>query len=432
MIPGRETLRLLLATDHYPPFIGGAHRQSRLLARRMAERGHEVALATPWHRGLPSFERENGVEVHRIRQLRTAITPLVRRSTQQHQPPFPDPISVWQLRRLIADFEPDVVHTYGWISFSVAAATTGRRIPLLVSARDYGYFCATRTLVERGMPCSGPAPLKCMRCAGSYYGAPKGWAAVAGVAMSRLLLERRMTGLHSVSTYVERVTSEHMDDRVRRRGLVEAIIPSFQDEVPNPGQSGEIAAWLDRLPASPFILFVGAFRKVKGLEVLFKAYDKLSSPPPLVLMGTFERDSPGDFPPGITVLTDVPHAAVMAAWDRAMFGVMPSLWPEPLGATVAEAMSRGRPVIGTRLGGHADMLDADTGILVPQGDADALAAAMAELIADPERRRDLGRTARERATRFSAAEVLPRFESAYRAVIAQADRSASHPGGASR
>jgi glycosyltransferase involved in cell wall biosynthesis len=419
MIRVRGTLRLLLATDHYPPFIGGAHRQSRLLATRMVERGHQVTLVTPWHRGLPARAQDDGVEVRRIRQVRTAVTPLVRRSAQQHQPPFPDPISVWELRRLIAEFEPDVIHTYGWISFSVAAAIGRRRIPLLVSARDYGYFCATRTLVEKGMPCSGPAPLKCLRCASDYYSVPKGWVATVGVALSRPLLERKMTALHSVSSYVREVTVEHLDGRRGSdRKPVEAVIPSFQDDAgPGTVPSEEVAAWLERLPPLPFILFVGAFRKVKGLEILFEAYGRLASPPPLVLMGTFERDSPRGFPPGAIVLADVPHAAVMAAWDRAMFGVMPSLWPEPLGATVAEAMSRGRPVIGTRLGGHADMLDKRTGILVPQGDAAALAAAMSALIDDPDRRQALGRAARERAASFSATQVLPRFERVYEEAI---------------
>jgi glycosyltransferase involved in cell wall biosynthesis len=171
------------------------------------------------------------------------------------------------------------------------------------------------------------------------------------------------------------------------------------------------------LPKEPFILFVGAFRRVKGLETLFEAYRRLASPPPLVLIGTFERDSPAAMPPQATVLTDAPHAIVMAAWDRALFGVMPSLWPEPLGATVSEGMSRGRTVIGTRLGGHTDMLDENTGILVPQGDPAALAAAMEELIVDPARREALGRAAAERAKAFAASSVVPRFEQAYRDAI---------------
>jgi glycosyltransferase involved in cell wall biosynthesis len=410
-------MRILIATDHFPPFIGGAHRQAQLLGREMANRGHVVAVVTPWHGGLPKLEHDDGFVVHRVRQLRTAFDFMVRDRRQRHQPPFPDPVTVVALRSLISDFEPDVIHAYGWLAFSIAAALGRKRIPLLISARDYAYFCATRTLLRKGAPCSGPGPLKCVLCAGDYYGRPKGWFAAAGVALSKPLLTRRMTGLHSVSSYVHDVTVRNIRDH--GRDLFEVTIPSFQAESPpRPGEEPDLDAWLAQLPKEPFILYVGAFRKVKGLETLFAAYRRLNSPPPLVLMGTFERDSPTDFPPEAIVLTNVPHEAVMASWEKALFGVMPSLWPEPLGATVAEGMSRGRPVIGTQLGGHTDMLDETTGVLVPQGDAKALAAAMAGLIAEPDRREALGRAAAERAKSFAGTNVLPRFEEAYRATIA--------------
>ncbi|HET9591880.1 MAG TPA: glycosyltransferase family 4 protein, partial [Solirubrobacterales bacterium] len=114
-----------------------------------------------------------------------------------------------------------------------------------------------------------------------------------------------------------------------------------------------------------------------------------------------------------------PHKAVMAAWDRAMFGVMPSLWPEPFGATVAEAMNRGKPVIGTTLGGHVDMVgENEAGILVPQGDVGALEGAMKELIGDAEQRERFGKAASEKARTFAATSVIPRFEQAYRDVLA--------------
>ena len=51
---------------------------------------------------------------------------------------------------MIRSFKPDVVHAYGWFSYSGALALLGTNIPLLISARDYGYSCATRTLVYRG------------------------------------------------------------------------------------------------------------------------------------------------------------------------------------------------------------------------------------------------------------------------------------------
>lgn len=418
-------MRILIATDHYPPFIGGAHRQARLLAAGMAERGHDIAVATTWHGGLPGLDWEENVTVHRLRQLRTGVRAMVRDREQRHQPPFPDPLTVAGLRRLIKGFEPDVIHAYGWLAFSVAVAMGRKRIPMLISARDYGYFCANRTLLRKGEPCAGPAPMKCATCASEYYGgAPKGVTATAGVYMCRPLLARKMTGLHSVSSFVHDVTTRYLfGPGGPPEDLVQVTIPSFQDVAPDQAvevdsSDGEVGAYLSRLPTEPFILYVGAFRKVKGLETLFNAYEQLESPPPLVLMGTYERDSPKDFPPDAVVLTDVPHRAVMAAWDRAMFGVMPSLWPEPFGATVAEGMNRGKPVIGTTLGGHVDMIGDDAGILVPQGDVGALAGAMRELIGDSELRERFGKTAGERAHSFAATAVIPRFEQAYRDVLA--------------
>jgi glycosyltransferase involved in cell wall biosynthesis len=423
-------MRIVIATDHYPPFIGGAHRQAHLLAHGMSERGHTITVATPWHGGLPRVARDGAVTIHRLRQLRTAIPALVRDRRQRHQPPFSDPVTVRDLRRVIAAAEPDVVHAYGWLAFSVATALGRRRIPLLLSARDYGYFCATRTLLRRNAPCDGPGPLKCLACTRDYYGTAKGWTAAAGVALSGSRLARRVDALHSVSTYVHEITWRRLFGDAASgcngaRGHV--VIPSFQldDDAAGDGATAtdpHVAACLARLPAEPFILYVGAFRKVKGLETLFAAYRRLAAPPPLVLMGTFEHDSPSpsDFPPDAIVVTDVPHAAVMAAWDRALFGVLPSLWPEPFGATVAEAMRRGRAVIGTRPGGHVDMIDEESGILVQQGDVEGLAGAMGELIRDPARRAAYGRAAAVRAQAFSASVVLPRFEQAYRDVIAAA------------
>jgi glycosyltransferase involved in cell wall biosynthesis len=88
-------------------------------------------------------------------------------------------------------------------------------------------------------------------------------------------------------------------------------------------------------------------------------------------------------------------------------------------------MLRGRPVIGTSIGGHTDMLDKGTGVLVPQGDVAALRQAMEGLIGDPERRAALGAAAAERARDFVAASVLPRFEEAYEAVVARGKSAAA-------
>ena len=71
--------------------------------------------------------------------------------------------------------------------------------------------------------------------------------------------------------------------------------------------------------------------------------------------------------------------------------VVPSPVPEPFGNTAPEAMAYGIPVVGTDLGGTAEIVrHGETGFLFPSGDADALAACIDVLLDDPRLRRELG------------------------------------------
>lgn len=411
--------RVLLVTDAYAPMIGGADRSVQLLARELAERGHEVAVATAWQRRLPVAEERDGIQVYRVRDL-TSRVPWVSDDPHKHvPPPFADPEAVLRFRRLYRRFAPDVVHSYGWLTYSCAAALRGTGIPLVLSVRDYGNLCAVRTLVRNGdEPCSGPAPVKCLRCAGRHYGPAKGAVAVSGVLGGRRLLARRARGAHFNSEHNRAVTWEHLlagRTRIARGSPADATVPPFLDERAGGEPDPELLA---RVPEGA-ILFVGALRRVKGLPELLAAYERLGGDrPPLVLMGTREIDTPATFPAEVIVLEAVPHATVMAAWDRALFGVFPSRLAEPFGNALHEAMSHGRAAIGTTPGGHTELIvEGESGLLVPSGDIDALAAAMRRLVDDGALRERLGAVARERSRLFSAERALPRIEALYRATI---------------
>lgn len=417
-------MRILMVSDNYPPFLGGAHRQTQLLSRELVRRGHEVTVATVWHGGLPEYEKdEAGVDVYRLKQLRTWLPGSVKDKAQRYQSPWPDPVTAFGLRRIIDRFEPDVIHSYGWMSYSAAVALIGKDIPVLLSARDYAYACANRSLLWHNQNCSGPELLKCIECSASLYGGPKGLAAVLGVYFGKPLLQRKVTGFHSVSTYTQSVTRrDFMDERaVPGRPMAHTVIPSFQenDNTDIPPSVTGLESYIEQLPSTPYILFVGALRLVKGLKPLLAAYEQLTNPPPLVLIGTVESDTPRDFPPGVIVLQNFPHRAVLAAWDRCVFGVLPSLWAEPLGSVVYEGMSRGKAVIGTTPGGHTDIIvDGETGLLVPAGDVAALRAAMQLLLTQPDLREQFGRAGRLRSKLFTARIAVPKFEQAYRQLVA--------------
>jgi glycosyltransferase involved in cell wall biosynthesis len=416
LTPPESALRALIVTDYYRPLIGGSIRSVELLARHLTERGHTVAIATSWQEGFPPKEERDGLPVYRVRDLSSRMRWASEDPYKHNPPPFADPEAALRLRRVIRDFRPDIVHSYGWISHSMAVGLLGSKVPFLLSARDYGNICAVGTLVRKGELCSGPALGKCLDCARDRYGTAKGVAAVAGVFSAGPVLRRKVTSLHAVSRFVAKI----IDRFLHVPETPAAVIPNFHEEEPGELPDPETMA---RLPEQPFILFVGGFREIKGIYELFEAYESLTDPPPLVLVGTMMTDSPKQFPEGATVITDVPHATVMAIWERALFGVLPTKAPEALGNVVHEAMSKGRAMIGTRPGGQEDMIeDGETGLLVPGGDSAALAAAMSRLIEDRELRGRIEEKARVRARAFTPEVVMPQIEMLYQRTVARSSR----------
>lgn len=410
-------MRVMIATDLYPPLIGGSERQAQLIARQLVQRGHTVIVATVWQPGTPEYETDCGVEVHRLKGIITSFGWLYQNPNRRFHPPFPEPRIARSLRKLVDDHQPDILHSYGWISYSCAVALIGKKTRFLVSARDYRYVCAKVSLLYRNNVCDGPRIDKCFLCAKDHYGWTKGFTSVLGVFFGKKLLRMKAHGLHSNSSYTQTIMSRHLirETRGSKQTIPHKVIPSFREDTNKHISSTEFQ---EKLPKQPYILFVGAIQRHKGVDVLLEAYKQLTDPPPLVLIGTIWSDTPCQLPAGVTVICDVSHADVMTAWEHSLFGVIPSLWPEPFGNVVHEGMSKGKAVIGTFPGGHADMIsDGESGLLVPSGNVELLVEAMKRLITDTKLRERLGRVARERAQLFTAGTVIPQFEHFYREII---------------
>jgi glycosyltransferase involved in cell wall biosynthesis len=109
-------------------------------------------------------------------------------------------------------------------------------------------------------------------------------------------------------------------------------------------------------------------------------------------------------------------------WDVAPFMraadvlVCPSLWAEAAGLVNLEALACGLPVVASRTGGIPEYVeDGSTGVLVPPGDAGALAGAIAALASDAAARDDMAGAAREAAlARFSLADGIDEYLDLYR------------------
>jgi glycosyltransferase involved in cell wall biosynthesis len=400
-----------MVTDLYWPLIGGLETVVRQLSRELTARGHEVAVATLRQDGLPQREDDAGVGVHRIGGTLQRREQLFAESERRYAPPFPDPEATVHLREVVAGFRPDVVHGHNWLIRSFLPLKRRRGPRLVVTLHDYGETCAKRTLYDlRQEICSGPRPGKCLACSAEHYGRAKGWT-VTGTNWVSALAESRL-----VDRYLAISSAVATGNRLAERGLAYDVIPNFS-AVPAPDEAGP-PALLDRLPGEPFLLFVGALGRHKGVDVLLEAYGRLDDPPPLVLIGARWPDMPA-VPDGVTVLHDWPSAAVAGAWRRCMIGLVPSAWAEPFGLVAVEAMQAGRPLIASAAGGLADIVvDGETGLLTPPGDPTALAAALRRLLADEGLRETMGAAGRTRAATFAPSAIVPRVEQAYARVLA--------------
>lgn len=182
------------------------------------------------------------------------------------------------------------------------------------------------------------------------------------------------------------------------------------------------------LAGSPRLVAVGSLTREKGLEVALRALAHLGGEFPDLhfyvvgdgpLRGELEALA-GDL--GLTarvafvgIQQDV--RPYFAGCDLAL---MPSL-REGMGLAAVEAMAAGRAVVASRTGGLPEVVaEGETGLLVPPSDAQALAAAVAALLRDPQRRQALGRAGQARARgAFSRQRSLAMLATVYEELLAR-------------
>lgn len=399
-------MRILMLTEFYPPIIGGIEQHVRNLSAALVARGHSVAVATVWQDGLPREEHDGAVRVYRLRGTLQRAAFLFSERNRRHVPPLPDPELVTGLRNLIARERPEIVHAHNWLIHSFLPLKVWSGARLVLTLHDYGFACAKQRLWHNDSVCDGPGA-KCLACAASYYGLPRGIPTVlANWTMG--IAERQLVDMFlPVSQAVAQGTG------LTTTNLPYQVIPNFiSDDIRVDGDTRD-----PQLP-DEYLLFVGDISVDKGVHVLLQAYENLSDAPPLVLIGRQKIALRDELPKNVTLIPGLPHAAVMRAWQHSLIGLAPSIWSDPCPTVVMEAMALGRPVIASRIGGLIDLVsDEETGLLVPAGDVRALRAAMARLIAADDLRTRMGRAAQARVTQFQARAVVPRIEQVYRQVV---------------
>ncbi|SON56987.1 Spore coat protein SA [Hartmannibacter diazotrophicus] len=177
----------------------------------------------------------------------------------------------------------------------------------------------------------------------------------------------------------------------------------------------------------PLLLMVGRLTRWKGHHVLIEALAGIQTPFVCAFAGDGGKDgyraelertvaekSLGERIRFLGSRRDIPN--LNAAADIAFSC---STDPEAFGRVAIEAMAMATPIIASAHGGSLEtVVDGETGLLVPPGDADALREAIRSLIDDPQRRQRIGEAGRRRVlAEFTTRATCEKEFSAYEAVL---------------
>jgi glycosyltransferase involved in cell wall biosynthesis len=307
--------------------------------------------------------------------------------------------AVRRMGELIELTRPDLVHchnVYHQLTPSIIGAAKRRGVPVVLTLHDYKAVCPVHTRLRRGRPCSDCLGGKVSnvlkhRCAGGSLGR-------SALLYAEAVIQRLLRSYEKVDAVI--APSEFM-----RASVTQARFPGDRVHVLHNGVDTEKLR-----PGGEddgYVLYLGRLSAEKGAESLLAAHESLSSlsdPMPLRLAGTGPLESTlRSRYPKAEFLGHLSGPALADVLRRAAAVVLPSECYENCPVAVLEAMSYGKPVIASDIGGIPELvIHGETGLLFPAGDRRALADCLATLASSPDLRRRYGAAGRNRAvSRFS-------------------------------
>jgi glycosyltransferase involved in cell wall biosynthesis len=312
----------------------------------------------------------------------------------------------------ITRFRPDVVHvhnTFPLVSASLYWAASRLGVPVIQTLHNFRLLCPQAMFLRDGHVCEdclGKIPWRAVtrRCYHDSF-------AHSAVQVAALGVHRV---LHTYDTRIDRyiALTAFCRDKFVAGGLPAdkiAIKPNFVDMPPAPATTGTRRG----------LLFAGRLAPEKGTAVLLQALD---------LAPELEVDVVGSGPdeqrlrqhPRVRMLGWLAPRALYDRMQHAACLVMPSIWYENFPRTLVEAFASGLPVIGSRLGALAEIIDdGHTGLLFETGSAAALAEKMRWALANPQLVSRMGENARaEYDARFTPERNYEQLAAIYGDVIA--------------
>jgi glycogen(starch) synthase len=413
-------VRILIATDSFPPRCGGSGWSTYELSRGLRARGHEVLVVRPVP-GAPAGIRETNYDGLVVQEVGFTAPdlPYVRNYFKSE---WLTRILREHLSRLIAAQRFDIVHAQHVMTAlpSIHAARQAN-VPVVITVRDYWPVCYWSDLIRtpegRALcpECSVQNMTVCIRPRAGVL-----WpAALTMIPYMRANLATKREGLSRATAVIAVSRQMAADLSARAPELRNTRI----DVIPNPVDVAGLRAMAGAPPLeSPYALYLGKLAPNKGTRTLLDIVDRSRLDWPLVIGGDgpdradLERRALGR---AVRFLGWLDRADAVRWLAHASMLIFPSRGPESLSRVLIEASALGVPIAAMDTGGTRDIIEHDrTGLL--SNTPEALADDVRRLREDPALRARLAAAARDRAEReFEAQSVVTRIDRLYAELLAK-------------
>jgi glycosyltransferase involved in cell wall biosynthesis len=400
-------VRILLLSNLYPPDVqGGAEILAGDIAGGLTALGHEVLVLTSGQERPGAQGQQEGPVWRTLRSAPPAHFDRGRPPWQQlplllnYYRRYHRPANAAELQRIVALTRPDIVYIWEITGIGVNSllkALPGLDVPIVFHLGSYWLLYARSPETEQ-------VRLRMRWLKQWLIGSVDKPACTSLIAVSKTVKEEYVRAGYepeSIEVIYNGIDSRFLTlPRAERDGNAEQPVQ---------------------------LLFVGRLRVEKGLLVLLRALDLLvnehSSLPPLYLniFGTGDQVYVNELQAFlrekrleqmVTFHGRVSQDELIRQYDLSDIMLVPSLWQEPFGLVIAEAMARGLPVIASNVGGPAEILtDGVDGLLVEPGNERALADAIQRLLTNEQQRERLAQAAQATVKeRFTIEENARRVE----------------------
>jgi glycosyltransferase involved in cell wall biosynthesis len=307
--------------------------------------------------------------------------------------------------------KPDVVHAhnlYPLFSPSVLAACRSESVPTILTCHDYRETCPTFFHYRDGNVCelcAGGREYYCVlkNCRGNL---PESiaYALRSSVANAFRLIQTNTTVVIALTEFAKRrLCAAGFDER--RIVVIPNMVGMESPREPSP--FGE------------YIAFAGRLSPEKGIETLLAAARSTQLPVHIAGDGPLKAALATQSPSNVRFVGELDRQSMEDFYRRARFVVVPSKCYEVCPMVIVEAMSHGKAVVASRIGGLPEMVkDELTGLLFEPGNAADLATKIDRLWNDNDRCVQMGEAGRRQATeQYGEPAFYGRLVAAYQKAI---------------